>query len=408
MNEKIFKFLAVMGFIGLLVGMFGMVDRFSYGHLHAGYGSYVPWGLWVVFYLFFVGLTAGAFLITILTYLFGVKRLESIGPLSAFTVLVALTCELIFISLDLGHMFRIYRFLISPNFSSLMTWFGLFTTLMLIIYLLECFFLLRGKLVQWSQEDRKGKVLYRALSLYKDTYTTEDRDRDHRIVHILSIISLPAGLLFYGTNGAFFAILQNRPIWNSALTPLLFILSALLSGGALITFLISVFQRDEIIVKFLGRTVFSILVVFILLEIIQFFIGYQTGTTAIVTSLNSIISGPQSWTFWIAHLLIGSLIPLILFISAPGSTKAITWACFLIFITFAAVRYNFLIPDLSVYKLEGLENTFFHQRLRTSYTPSLNEWLVSIWIISFGLLAFIFGTRWLPILSSGKGETDHV
>lgn len=408
MNEKIFKFLTVLGFIGLLVGMFGMADRFTYGHLHAGYGSYVPWGLWVVFYLFFVGLTAGAFLITILTYLFGVKRLESIGPLSAFTVLVALTCELIFISLDLGHMFRIYRFLISPNFSSLMTWFGLFTTLMLIIYLLECFFLLRGKLVQWSQEDRKGKFLYRVLSLYKETYTAEDRDRDHRIVHTLSIISLPVGLLFYGTNGAFFAILQNRPIWNSALTPLLFILSALLSGGALITFLISVFQRDEAVVKFLGRTVFSILVVFILLEIIQFFIGYQTGTTAIVTSLNSIISGPHAWTFWIAHLLFGSLIPLILFISAPGSTKALTWACFLIFITFAAVRYNFLIPDLSVYKLEGLENTFFHQRLRSSYTPTLNEWLVSIWIISFGLLAFIFGTRWLPILSSGKGETDHV
>ncbi|MFA5904597.1 MAG: NrfD/PsrC family molybdoenzyme membrane anchor subunit, partial [Desulfobacula sp.] len=154
MNEKIFKSLAVLGCIGLLAGMFGMVDRFTYGHLHTGYGSYVPWGLWVVFYLFFVGLTAGAFLITILTYLFGVKRLEGIGPLSAFTVLIALTCELIFISLDLGHMFRIYRFLISSNFSSLMTWFGLFTILMLIIYLLECFFLLREKLVQWSQEDR--------------------------------------------------------------------------------------------------------------------------------------------------------------------------------------------------------------------------------------------------------------
>ncbi|MFA5905340.1 MAG: NrfD/PsrC family molybdoenzyme membrane anchor subunit, partial [Desulfobacula sp.] len=247
-----------------------------------------------------------------------------------------------------------------------------------------------------------------ALTLFKDTYTAEDRDRDRRIVHTLSIISLPAGLLFYGTNGAFFAILQNRPIWNSALTPLLFILSALLSGGALITFLISVFQRDEIIVKFLGRIVFSILGVFILLEIIQFFIGYQTGTTAIVTSLNSIVSGPQSWTFWVIHLLIGTLIPVILFITAPGSTKAVTWACFLIFMTFAAVRYNFLIPDLSVYKLEGLETTFFHQRLRTSYAPTLNEWLVSIWIISFGLLAFIFGTRWLPVISSGKGETDHV
>ncbi len=71
----------------------------------------MPWGLWVVFYLYFVGLTAGAFLITILTYVFQVKRFERIGRLSAFTVLVALLCELIFIWFDLGHMSRIYRFL---------------------------------------------------------------------------------------------------------------------------------------------------------------------------------------------------------------------------------------------------------------------------------------------------------
>lgn len=408
MNEKSFKILTVIGCIGLIVGMIGVADRFMNGHLHAGYGSYVPWGLWVVFYLFFVGLTAGAFLITIMTYVLGIKKLQSVGPLSAFTVLVALTCELIIISLDLGHISRIYLFIITPNFGSLMTWFAIFTIIMLIIYLLECFFLMREKLVQWSQEDRKGKGIYHALALFKNSYTPEDRERDKRIVRILSIISLPAGLLFYGTNGALFAIMQNRPIWNSAMTPLLFILAALLSGGALITFLISVFQHDDEIVKILGKTVFFILALFVLMEIIQFFVGYQTGKTDIVASLNLIVAGPHKWTFWIAHLLIGSLVPIILFAAAPDNTKAITWACFLIVVTFVSVRFNFVIPDLSVYKLEGLENTFFHPRLRTTYNPTLNEWLVSIWIISFGVLAFIFGTRWLPILSSGKGETKHV
>ena len=408
MKAKYFNILAVIAGLGFVIGLFGMADRITNGHLHTGYGSYVPWGLWVVFYLFFVGLTAGAFLITIMTYVFGVKRLKDYGSLSAFTVLIALTCELIFVSLDLGHMFRIYRFFFTPNFSSMMTWFVIFTLVMLIIYLLECFFLIREKLVQWSLENRKGKAFYQALSLYKGDYTDEDRNRDYRIIRILSIISLPAGLLFYGTNGAFFAILQNRPIWNSAMTPLLFILAALLSGGALITFLIAVFQPDEEIVRILGRTVFFILAVFILLEFIQFFVGYQTGMTSIVTSLDQIVSGPDWWTFWIIHLLVGSLIPVLLFLCSPNSTKAVTWACFLIVITFVAVRFNFLIPDLAVYKLEGLEKTFFHSRLRTQYAPSLNEWLVSIWIISLGILAFISGIRWLPILSSGKGGTDHV
>jgi len=408
MNSKGLKALTAAAILGLIVGTWGLVNRLLHGHLGSAYGSYVPWGIWVVFYLYYVGLTAGAFLITILTYVFQVKRFEKIGRLSAFTVLVALACELIFIWFDLGHMFRIYRFVVTPSFTSLMTWFFLFTNLMLIIYLLEAFFLLRGDLVSWSQDkNRKGRALYRLLALGKSSYGPADQEGDRRVVRTLSIISLPAGLLFYGTNGAFFAILLNRPIWNSAMTPLLFVLAALLSGGALITFLIHVFQPDKELVPYLGRVILYLLVVFILLEALQFFVGYQTRTYAVLTSLNLIAFGPYWWTFWIVHLGIGSIVPLFLLLSRPADSKAVAWACFLIFVTFVTVRFNFIVPDLAVYKLEGLEQTFYHQRLRTNYIPSLNEWLLSLWIISFGILAFLAGTRWLPVLSSNKEGVKH-
>jgi Ni/Fe-hydrogenase subunit HybB-like protein len=403
MNEKKFKTLMTLGVIGLILGSWGMGSRMIFGHASVNYGSYVPWGLWVVFYLFFVGLTAGAFLITIMTYVFQVERLKSIGRLSAFTVLVALVCELTFISLDLGHMERLYRFLITPSFTSLMTWFVIFTNLMLIIYLLESFFLLREDLIRLSQAKKlKTNKIYRVLALGKTDYTQEDRERDKTRVRRLSIISLPVGLLFYGTNGAFFAILQNRPIWNSAMTPLLFIAAALLSGGALITALIYVFHEDEDLVKPLGQVILYLLAIFFLLEILQFFVGYQSKVTAIVTSLDVIAFGRYWWTFWIIHLFFGTLIPLILLIKYPGTPRAVAWACFLIIVTFVTVRFNFLIPDLAIYKLDGLEYSFFHRRLRTNYIPSLMEWLVSLWIISFGLVAFLAGSRWLPIHSPGK------
>lgn len=392
----------ILGVIGLILGFWGMGSRLIFGHASVNYGSYVPWGLWVAFYLFFVGLTAGAFLITIMTYMFRVERLKPVGRLSAFTVLVVLVCELIFISLDLGHMGRLYRFLITPNFTSLMTWFVIFTNLMIIIYLLESFFLIREDLIRLSQAEKfKTNKIYRLLALGKTDYTEVDRERDKARVRWLSIISLPVGLLFYGTNGAFFAILQNRPIWNSAMTPLLFIAAALLSGGALITALIFVFHEEENLVKPLGQVILYLLAIFILLEILLFFVGYQSKVTAIVTSLNLIAFGPYWWTFWIIHLFFGTLIPLILLIKYPDTPRVIAWACFLIVVTSITVRINFLIPDLAIYKLEGLEYTFFHRRLRTDYIPSLMEWLVSLWIISFGLIAFLAGARWLPIHSSG-------
>ena len=98
--------------------------------------------------LFFLGLTAGAFLITILTYVFRIKLFSGIGPLSAFTVVVTLICELLIITLDLGHPLRLYRIFISPNFKSMIFWMVVFTMAMLIIYILETYYLLREEIIR--------------------------------------------------------------------------------------------------------------------------------------------------------------------------------------------------------------------------------------------------------------------
>ena len=126
MSDKWFKNLIIVAVIGLVVGAWGMFQRLAYGHLPMNYGSVVPWGLWVAFDLFFLGLTAGAFLISILTYVFRIKLLANLGPLAAFTVLVTLMCEFLIISLDLGHPLRTYRFLISPNVGSMLFWLVVF------------------------------------------------------------------------------------------------------------------------------------------------------------------------------------------------------------------------------------------------------------------------------------------
>lgn len=420
MKYKYFVPLLILALAGLAAGAFGLVDRLQHGLNPTALGSYIPWGLWVAFYLLFLGLSAGAFLVTIMTYVLGMKQFEHIGPLSAFVVLVALICEVQFILLDLGQWHRaLYQFFITPSFTSLLTWMFVLFNAMLIIYALKTFYLIRGDLVRWSKDPEKGGLhgLYGLLTLGKSEYTKADRENDMRKVHLLAKISLPVGLIFYGTNGAFFAVLLSRPVWNSAMTPLLFVVAALLSGGALIAFLTYVFrQKDPLnpdglcyedrICLDLGKVILFLLIVFLALEGMQFFVGYQTATIAVVTSLDLIVKGPHWWVFWIVHLLIGSLIPLLLLIFRADDVKSVALACFLIFITFAAVRYNFVIPDLAVYKLEGLEATFAHPRLRTDYVPNLNEWLVSLWIISTGLVVMLLGTRFLPIVTE-NGGTDH-
>lgn len=409
MSEKFFRTLVGLAVLGLIIGTGGLINFFVYGKSTLALGSYIPWGLWVSLYTFFLGLTAGAFLITIMTYVFRIKIFSGIGPLSAFTVVVTILAEVVIITLDVGHPLRLYRVFTTPNFKSMIFWMVVFTLAMLIIYILETYYLLREEIIQWSQDSGiKRRKIYELLALGRTAYTEEDRRQDHQRVRLLSLLSIPVGLFFYGSNGAVFAVLLNRPIWNSTLTPLLFIISALVSGGALIVLLTFMFKRDDQVIRLLGHTIRFLLVVMLILEFLHFFISYQWDVVYIVTALDLILYGHYWWNFWFVHLLIGSLVPLYLMIVYHDNARMLAWASFLIVFTFIAFRLNFIIPDQAVYKLEGLHMSYFHERLRTAYVPNLTEWLVSIWVISLGLLAFLLGTRWLPVIQAGRGEEEHV
>src|SRR5512139_3909996 len=175
MNKNMFKILLGLGVLGLIAGSVGMWMRFTYGHVVMAYGSYVPWGLWVAFDLLFLGLTAGAYIIIVLTYGFGMKQFEPLAPLAVFSLLVSLLCEGIIISLDLGQPLRVYRFLVTPSFSSMLTWLVVFIVAMWLIHLPMFYFLLRGKFADADADKEK----YRSR------------------VRILALISIPVGFIFF-------------------------------------------------------------------------------------------------------------------------------------------------------------------------------------------------------------------
>ncbi len=74
----------VIGYIVLIivtaVGLWEMAAKFLNGPIDEGTTQLVPWGIWVSGYIFFLGLSAGSFLISTLIYVFGVKQLEEAGP----------------------------------------------------------------------------------------------------------------------------------------------------------------------------------------------------------------------------------------------------------------------------------------------------------------------------------------
>ena len=70
--DRLFWSLVIIGFF---VGLFGIADRLLNGHSNLNYGSYVPWGLWVAGYIYLIGISAGAFMVAAVVYIFEIKSL---------------------------------------------------------------------------------------------------------------------------------------------------------------------------------------------------------------------------------------------------------------------------------------------------------------------------------------------
>jgi Ni/Fe-hydrogenase subunit HybB-like protein len=80
MNAKAWRPLLWAAWIALaIIGGIGIVERLLTGHRFAAYTSYIPWGMWVAAYIYFIGLSAGAFLLSSLVYVFGVHNLDRDG-----------------------------------------------------------------------------------------------------------------------------------------------------------------------------------------------------------------------------------------------------------------------------------------------------------------------------------------
>ena len=59
---------------------------------------------------------------------------------------------------------------------------------------------------------------------------------DHKIGHILSIVGIPSAFLLHGYVGFIFGSIKANPWWGNVLMPIIFIMSAMVSGIALCVF----------------------------------------------------------------------------------------------------------------------------------------------------------------------------
>jgi molybdopterin-containing oxidoreductase family membrane subunit len=394
----------------LALGLVGAYDRILYGHLHANYGNIVTWGLWVAAYVYFIGLSAGSFLISSLVYVFNVKRYERVGRLALFTAVVTLLLALLSIVVDNGHMDRAWHVMAYPNFKSPMAWMIWLYTLYFLLLLAELWFLLRRDLAAGkSLPGVKGRI-YRLLAMGSSDTSDATAARDRKVVRVLATIGVPVAIMFHGGVGTLFGVVAARPHWHSGMFPILFLVSALVSGGALLTLVATIFQdgwtRNRDTVLSLGQLILGLLLLDVLFQISEFLIAFRGGVPGHIAGLKLVVSGPYWWVFWLWQVLLGTVVPILLLtLPCRRNPHWVSLAGLLIAAGLFGMRLNIVIPGLAVEEIQGLSEAVASARVSAHYLPSVSEWLLTAGIIGLGLLLFGVGEKLLPM---EQKELDHV
>ncbi len=238
----------------------------------------VYWGIPIVIYPFITCVATGTFVVSTLDHLFKKKSLK---PVSNFALLASLAF-VAFASLPLlfhlGHPERAFNIMFTPAITSAMATFGYIYGFYLGLVLLEVWFVFRPQIVETAIASKGFKrTFYSILALgVKDIPEAASRI-DKGIVRFIAFLRLPTACVLSGYVGLIFGSLDAVRLWSWRLMPVIFLLSAVACGIALIVVLYSVAMKvrrqemDTRCVRSLSGYMWSFLVLSGVLQLVNFF-----------------------------------------------------------------------------------------------------------------------------------------
>lgn len=394
-------------------GLAVVVHRLTSGIGTTALGSVTPWGLWVSLYILFIGLSAGSFLLSTLIFVFKMKSLEPVARLAILQAFLCLVTGIAFISLDLGKISRFWHPLVYPQFStSVLAWeiwlYGGYIAMLL----LELWLLMRMDLARLAVQHQSR--LYGLLSFGGQPPATPEeearmRSATTRWLGILGLVGIPLAIGVHGGTGAIFAVVKARPFWHTAIFPLVFIVSALASGGGLLLFLKAFLLPDERVdgqvLPVLARLTGAFLVFDLFLLGLELLVGFYGQIPEHLEVYHLMLFGPHWYVFWVLQMGIGAVLPLAL-VFWPGSKNPATYGLGggLVALGIVGVRLNIVIPALSVPVLPGFDRALDSVRFTARYFPNWVEWGSSAGVIGLVCLVGYLMARYLPMIERESNE----
>lgn len=203
--------------------------------------EFIYWSIQIVMYPYMTGLVAGAFVLSSLYHVFGQKDLRGIARFSLVFSLALLPTAMMPLLLHLQQPLRGLNVMFTPHFTSAIAAFGIVFSTYAMIVLSEIWFVYRKYFVEQSIA-LKGQpgfannfmhLLYSTLTLGATSLDDNALAIDKKGVKILAGIGIPVACFLHGYAGFIFGSVKANALWMSPLMPVIFIMSAVVSGIAL-------------------------------------------------------------------------------------------------------------------------------------------------------------------------------
>jgi Ni/Fe-hydrogenase subunit HybB-like protein len=376
--------LGLFMFAGLIAGLF----VFWKGLVITNLTDLVPWGLWITLDTSAIALSAGAFSLCAGVYLFGLKRFQPIARTATYVGLVGYTMAMLALILDIGRPERFWHALIYWNEHSLL-W---EVTMCVVLYLTVLVFESLPILASFEWLRRRFPHLAARM------------DGVHHYAPVLAIIGLGLSSLHQSSLGATYGVIKARPFWFKPEVSVLFMLSAIVGGIALTLFASALAARfsprarvDDGLIERLANFVGYLLIGYFYFRAWDWLATTYTYAPGRTEGLELITNGPLSFNFWIVEMLFGTLIPMCLLLNGRTRRHRVwrTLALGLVAAGVVAYRWDTNIAGFL------LVTSYLPGEIAVAYTtyrPSLVEWLTGLAIVSYGLLAFSLGVRYLRVV----------
>lgn len=390
--------------IAIFFAIYALILQILKGHIITGMRDNVVWGVYIVNFIFFMGVSYAGALVSGSMHLFKTSWRGPILRIAELTTIVALFIGPLYILLCIGRLDRLPFLFMYPRIQSPITWDVIAITTdifgcLIYLYLsfIRDFALMRDsvdiKLPKWRMN------LYKALALgYHDT--PSQRKRIKNVTDIMSAMIIAIAIIVYSVLAWIFSV-TLQPGWHSTIFGPYFVIAAVFSGAGVIIILMRVFRSIFHLEQYITKKHF--VGVGMILMILSMFFAYFTfseyltkwyGSKKLDDDLIQILFTRYFWLFIFSNY-VGTLLPIIVMgIPKFRTINTITFAAIVAVFALWVNRYLIVVPTLETPYMP-IQDT---RPEWLFYSATWIEWSLTFGGIAMFCFLFTIAAKFVPII----------